>query len=581
MTSPAEPRGAVARFAPLIAVIGLVVAFVVTRLPHLDADIPEWALTQYSPIDEFGYTVPAFNLHHYGTWVHQAAPWAPVEGLPMNVLENIGAALTMRLIGYDYWGLRASSLAFALIAFLSIVAVVRRQALDARRFDDISPRLGVAVVVGAAILLLVDYSSILSARVIEPTVTRLAVTALLLFLVSRRTFLREDQGLARTAVFGIAVGAAVAFVYIYNLFLLPAAFATVAWWAYRSGRWRATIRHGAAFLAGVVVAWSVYFVLIKVVYDQSPLEWYRVWLGSFANSTRASGFSIQNMLTVLDGNVFRLDPAFLGLFLASIPVFVWGLVRRPDPSGVFIGAGLVFLIAQTAVVADYPARKGLMLIAFAVPIAASGILLFGPFRAWLVQRRRRVVIAAAWLAVVVGVTILGSSIRSVPHGALLVRIVAAATVIGVVAIVVVALSRPGRIRVAGLAALGLAVLTPLLYADAAFLYRHPTFSYRDAMIEVRPVVDGQQTAGGWSFGMQLYNTSRAVVNGYYYGMTRLEYERNVVRMFTDGLASSMFDYVDAKTRTHWESLGFRLVTTYDIVLPRGQRLGRYVFGSGA
>jgi len=117
----------------------------------------------------------------------------------------------------------------------------------------------------------------------------------------------------------------------------------------------------------------------------------------------------------------------------------------------------------------------------------------------------------------------------------------------------------------------------LLYADAAFIYRHATFTYRDAQIQVRPVVDGQQTAGGWSFGMQLYNTSRPVVNGYFYGMSRSDYERNVVRMFAEGRASSLFEYVDDETRTQLESLGFRVADTYDILLPRGQILGRYVF----
>ena len=102
MISPSGADIALRRWASLLAGIAVVVAFIVTRLPHLDADVPDWALTQYSPIDEFGYTVPAFNLHHYGTWVHQAAPWAPVEGIPLNPAENIAAAISMRMIGYDY-----------------------------------------------------------------------------------------------------------------------------------------------------------------------------------------------------------------------------------------------------------------------------------------------------------------------------------------------------------------------------------------------------------------------------------------------------------------------------------------------
>jgi hypothetical protein len=52
-----------------------------------------------------------------------------------------------------------------------------------------------------------------------------------------------------------------------------------------------------------------------------------------------------------------------------------------------------------------------------------------------------------------------------------------------------------------------------------------------------------------------------------------------VRIFREGVATSMFSYVNAKTRTHLESLGFRLVETYPILLPKGEKLGRYVFAT--
>jgi hypothetical protein len=582
MDDPQDSAGrgdpVVRRWGPAIGFIGIVIAFLVTRLPYLDADIPVWELTQYSPIDEFGYTVPAFNLVHYGTWVHQAAPWAPVEGLPMNVVENVAAAISMSSVGYDYWGLRASSIAFGLLAFLCMAAIVRRQVVEAQRVAGVPSWLALAVTSGAVVLLLADFSFILSARIIEPTVTRLAVAAAVVYLVSRGMFLGERHGLMRSGAFGVVIGAAVIFVYIYNLFLLPAALASVAWWAFRSGGWSTVARQATAFLVGVLAIWAIYFALVLGIYGQTPLDWYRVWIGSFAGSARASGISIDKALTVLNGNIFRLDPTFLGLFLASLPVFVWSLVRRPSPTGVLIGSGLIFLVAQTAVVADYPARKGLMLLPFALPIAMTGILLLGPFREWLGMRRWRLMAAGVWLVVALAITLLETPLRPVPaHGTVLAMIVAGAGVVGVVAIAIVAVARRIGIVLPAMATIGLAVLAPLLYADAAFVYRHATFTYRDAQVEVRPVIDGQLTAGGWSFGMQLYNTSRPVVNGYFYGMSRSDYEHNVVRMFAEGRASSLFAYVNAGTRSHLESLGFRLVDTYDILLPRGQILGRYVF----
>jgi hypothetical protein len=575
----------VRRWTAGITSLGVILAFLVSRLPNLDADAPGWVLTQYSPIDEFGYTVPAFDLNHYGTWVHQAAPWAPVEGLPMNVAQNVVAAVSMRLVGYDYWGLRASSILFGLIAFVALVAIVRRQSLDAKRLDGVPALVALAVTVAAAVLLLVDFSSLVSARIIEPTVTRLAAGSLIVLLVSRGTFLGDRSGLRRSGAFGAVVAAGVMFVYIYNLFLLPAAFVALAWWAFRSGGWPSVRRHLVAFLVGSVVVAIAYFGLVYVVYGETPMEWYRVWIGSFGTGARVSGASLGKVLSILDANIFRLDPAFLGLFLVSLPVFVWSMARRPTGLAVLIGLGLVFFVAQSVFVADYPARKFLMMMLFALPVVASGLLGSTGFRRWLGADRRRVIAAGAWLAAALVITGLESSMRPVPpHGATLVRIVAAGGIVGIAAIVIVAIavvstSSRRMVGMAGMVLMSLAVLAPLLYADAAFVYRRPTFTYRDAMIEVRPVVDGRSTAGGWSFAMQLYNTSRPVLNGYFFGISRSDYERDVVRMFVEGGATSMFDYVDSKTRSQWESLGFRLVDTYAIILPRGQRLGRYVLGS--
>ena len=99
-------------------------AFALTRLVSLDRDLPPWELAQYQPIDEVAYTVPAFNLVHYGAWAHRAAPYAPVEGSPMNVVQSIGAALTLE-IDWSYPAFRASSVLFALVAALAMLAVVR------------------------------------------------------------------------------------------------------------------------------------------------------------------------------------------------------------------------------------------------------------------------------------------------------------------------------------------------------------------------------------------------------------------------------------------------------------------------
>ena len=572
----ARPRLALRDVWRIAILAGATSAFLATRLWNLDADVALWSLSQYSPVDEFAYVVPAFHLVEYGTWVHQAAPWAPVEGLSVNAAQNVVAAATLALIGDDFWGMRASSIVFALIAFVALLAIIGQVGAAAGRVQRVSAtRLGF-VVLAAAAFLLIDFSVLVSARVVEPTVSRLAVAAVVVALVGRGTFLGPRHGTRRSLAFGALVGAAVLFVYIYNLFLVPAALLTLTWWAYRSEGAAGVARHGTAFILGLALSAAAYFGLILLIYGQTPLDWYRIWIESFGASTRGTGVSVDKVLSILGANVFRIGPPFLGLTLLSLPVFAWGLRHRPTPITVLLGIGLVLFVAQSAFVADYPARKFLVMVLFAVPIVASAVLLAAPFRQWVMATVARRILAIAWLAGVVALTILEPYIEPVPGDtARLASVVEVASVVGAGALLVIGLVGRAAFQRIGAVVLIVAGLAPSLYADWAFIYREPTFTYRDAQIEARAAVDGQVTGGGLSIAMRLYNTSRPVLSGYFIGQTRAEYEADVVRLFEEGIATSLFSYADAETRSGLEALGFRLVETYDIVLPRGLQMGRY------
>lgn len=557
---------------------GLIVAFLATRLPWLDADIPQWELTVYSPIDEFFYSTPAFNLFHYGTWVYQLAPWAPVEGQPTNVLQNIVVALTLKLLGGTFWGLRMSSILFGVVGFLSLVSIVRVQADEARRFDGVPAKLAWLVLIAACVLLLVDFSSLLSARIVEPTVSRLAAAALLVALVARGVFLGERHGLFRSGVFGATAAAAVIFVYIYNAFLVPGALVALVWWAHRRGGPAAVVRHTIAFLVGCLVTTALYFGLIYLVYELSPIGWYRTWIGVLSTSSRGGGISLAKIASILEANVFRLDPALVGVVLASLPVFAWTILRRPNAWMVVIAASLVAFLAQTSLVADYPERKFMMVMLFALPVAISGLLGWRAFQAWAMADHRKLVAVTAWLSCALFVTALASPLGAVvPHGTLLARIVIGAGLIGVAAIVVFLLIGREGARTGAALVLAVAIVAPLAYADLAFVYRRPTFTYRDAQTAAARDIGDQITAGSLSFGMQLYNGSRSVLNPT--TLPEAEYEADLLRFFREGGATTMYSYTDVKSRTRWEALGFRLVETLPILLPKGEKLGRYVFAT--
>ncbi len=420
----------------------------------------------------------------------------------------------------------------------------------------------------------------------------------LLWLVARGTFLGPRHTAARSLVLGIATGCAVLFVYVYNAFLVPGILLAVAWWAWRgTGSARDVLRHVTLTALGTAIAAVAYFALVYVAYGHSPAVWYDTWLAMYYDSGRAAGFTPSGLWTLLEGNAFRLDRPFMVVTLLALPAFAWWTRRSGDRLGIATLSLAAAFAAQAAIQSDYPERKMLILLAFAVPIAAGGVLRAGAWRSWLAERRGRTVAAVAWLAIVIAGTLLivlppawthwpalaraldlpraaSISYRVGPAG----KLIVAGALVGVVAIVALLAGwrRVVVARVAGVVLLG-AMLVPLLYLDRAHVFAHVRTTYRDALIEVRPVVDGQTTAGSLSFGMQLYNTGMPVLEGYVYGMTRAEYEAAVVRFFEEGRATALFSYATGESLARWTNLGFRLVETYDMVLPKREVMGRYVF----
>lgn len=567
-------------------------AFLITRTVVLDRDLPPWSVSQYSPIDEFTYVLPAFHLYHYGTWTYQLAPWAQVEGWPMNITQTILAAITLEVGGYTYFGLRFSSVILGLVAFLTMADVVRRRVYSAMEAGR-SALLGMGVLACAAAVLLLDFSFLLAGRIIEPTIARLAGIAMLIWLVDRGHLLGDRHTVGRSVILGSFVSALVWAVYVYNAFIVPAALVALVV-RFRAVEDRGAVRHVAAFVLGAVLVTVLYFVFVYAIYGHSPIDWFRTWIHYYGDSSRVAGASSRNLWSIFEANIFRLDRPLLLLFLLSLPVFLWLTIRTRRPSAVLIASAFGFLLLQSLFVADYPVRKYLILLVLVLPVVVEGALNADKYLGWARRGRERTIATIAWgaLAVAVLVSLLVPSGLAPTLGlyqlvgeprltaddysnATLRLVVHVAGAIGVAAIVIGLLLPKRRVRVVAGLALAVAIVLPLAYVDRVYVFGRPTYTYRDALIAVDRAIGDQPTAGSLSVGMQLYNRSKPSLSGYHYGQTRAAYLADVVRAFKEGRAVALFAYTEGEHRALWEQLGFELVETYEIRLPLGHVLSRY------
>jgi hypothetical protein len=122
-----------------------------------------------------------------------------------------------------------------------------------------------------------------------------------------------------------------------------------------------------------------------------------------------------------------------------------------------------------------------------------------------------------------------------------------------------------------------AVAIPGCAVSAQMLFRDATFHYRDAMKAAAPLLDGQVTAGDFSYAFRLYNSSVPVLNPYQYQYSAAglaEYRADLERLFAEGVASRTVS-VPENASTLGE-LGLHPTSTFAIDAPQSPRFVVFV-----
>ena len=522
-----------ARRYQLVAAAVLGVAFVVVRTIFLDRDLPPYAISQLQPLDEFFYTIPAFNLFHYGSMTHQVVPYVASDGSPLNYLENFMTWVTLAAFGNNYFGLRMASVLAALGVFLLLFVVLRRQAPAAGAGSSWPATIGL-LWMG---YLLFDFAFAVSARANEPTIFRMFAMVVLIAVAT--VWPRDSAGLARPFALGGLAGAAFVFVYVYNAFLIPAILVALFLEGLKGGLWQA-IKEGVAVGAGCLLAVGIYAAVVYATYGQSLVQVYQLYVSPFGGNVAPHDLHtlIARAYAIAGTNMFRFNIPLLVLFLAAVPVFAYRTWSERSSSGLLVGSLLFFLVLQSEFAIDYPIKKLVMLSPLVVTVIAMAQGWIRPFVAGI--RKRPVVLlpllvyaaGVAWFVFRTYAKTAAARVGSEHDLNVLGLIVLAA-------VLVVAVLARGRLERALTVIVIAALALPGAFLQMQQLYTNPTYRYRDAMIAAAPILNGKVTAGSMSMGFRLYNSSEPILNFYQYellpgGMD--VYNRDLDRLITDGTA---------------------------------------------
>lgn len=199
---------------PRLWIAVLAVMFVSSRLLWLDQDPPPWGTVNYQPIDEGSYSIMAMHLLIYGRLnLEENKPGISVSTPPhvrANLFGNALSYFTLRLLGRNYYGYRATSAIWS-TGVIALVLLCLREMLKACEHNRSA---GIEFLLLMAIAT-TDFAFLVSGRVVEPSIVRAFFNVLALFLFIRL----RDHARFRFFMLGFVVNISIFLVYITNVFM--------------------------------------------------------------------------------------------------------------------------------------------------------------------------------------------------------------------------------------------------------------------------------------------------------------------------------------------------------------------------
>ncbi|MBL0126318.1 MAG: hypothetical protein IPP83_02435 [Flavobacteriales bacterium] len=335
---------------------GLLLAVLITllRLLVIDIDPPVRDLTDYLPKDEGFYVFPAYDLYERGD-AFVDHPFR-LTGIP--TITNVGAYLGLVVFGDNYLGLRFGSVLFALISLLCFHSLLARITTD-RLLLNILP-----------LIMVSDLSFGFASILVEPTIARMAMMLVTMLWLDR--ILRPTPNTIGLFMHGAGSALLVLLTYPTNAFVLPACWLAIAMITFQAeGGYKRSLRAVSSHVVGVVSGITLLLGLIWLL-GYNELAQTAVTGKNFEHrvSLSPSGLFL-DLYSMVQANIFRLNPALLLIFLGSAFFLFRRPVRRWSPALIIVAAFTIVFFAQTAFINDYPTRKLVILLPLALLVIAG------------------------------------------------------------------------------------------------------------------------------------------------------------------------------------------------------------------
>jgi len=506
--------------------IGIAIIFILVRCIHLDADLPPFRLMSFSGIDEFYYALSGFNLLHYNSFVSDAIPLTDFDATPLTLLLNFFQAITFKVFGNNYYGLRLGSVlcSFALFLFL-IDCVKRTSGFWNGEISDPKKNISIYLILLLLLFFSIEYSFLIESRVSEPGIARSFILVVLIWFVTFNDRTIKEKMLLFSFVFGFLAFFSVCFGYLYNLFYVGAAGLSLILISFKNGKSiREVIINVLLFVFGGLVCCVFYEGFIRLFFHKSLID----YLGTLAHvgNTRVSAnnhsvmgvfLKIKQLFIINFGSrIFDLNLAFLLLTLLMLPLYFYRTIKSKSNFDIFISCIVVFWLSQSYFENSYPIKRHtIMFPVFILILIYSFEEVVGFVNYLKTQKLKKIVYVFYVMLVLSLVYVVANNLFQTTDTDLLfktINITSCVIVFFVILTAVYLKKTDAKLFVL----VSFILMLPACYLLFNKIMSNPTYKYKEAMVDIGKRVGDNVMVGGVSYGFRLYNNTKPVLNLYMY-----------------------------------------------------------------
>lgn len=345
----------------------LILCIYFLRIGFLEQDLAPWGVGYYQPGDEGQYALPAINEYNLGEanpeHLESYSSFTPYN-LRTNLFGNILVLWGLETFGDNYFGFRISSVIFG---FLNLLLLYVNLNWLKRMSGAKNSRMANWTIVGIIGFLVIDFTFFNASIVVEPTIVRMLVAQILLFIV----LLTKNNGYLRYFLLAFFSMLGIGVVYFTNLFfLLACGLLLLLQW--RKEGTKKFIQYGIMFVLGMLVAGVLAEIYYMKIFGSHFWNNFINAILSFSNSTgyEITGFSniisipkaiIKSVAFYFSANPFFYCIPILCIILIFLPGILVSIFKKMDETVAFLFALPFSFLLQTLFSIDCITRKAIVI----------------------------------------------------------------------------------------------------------------------------------------------------------------------------------------------------------------------------